>query len=105
MSHKVYNKLVRDKIPEIIKTDGAKPVTRILNDKEYLDALIEKLKEEIAEFIEDFSAEELADIQEVIYALGDAIGKTHRELEIIRTSKADKNGIFRDRIYLERVEA
>ena len=104
MKHKVYNKLVRDKIPEIIKEDGAKPVTRILNDKEYLDALVEKLKEELAEFVEDFSVEELADIQEVLYALSDAIGKTRKELEIIRISKADKNGIFKGRIYLERVE-
>ena len=101
---KVYNKLVRDKIPEIIKADGAKPVTRKLDDKQYLEALVEKLKEELAEFVEEFSAEELADIQEVVHALRDAIGKTYEELETIRTQKATKNGSFKDKIFLERVE-
>jgi predicted house-cleaning noncanonical NTP pyrophosphatase (MazG superfamily) len=103
--NKVYRKLVRDKIPEIIKADGGNPVTRILDDKEYLIALVEKLKEELAEFATEFSAEELADIQEVVYALGGAIGKTHEELEAIRLKKAATNGTFKDKIYLESVES
>jgi len=101
---RVYKKLVRDKIPEIIKADGGKPVTRILGDEEYLIALIEKLKEELAEFAAEFSAEELADIQEVVHALRDAIGKTYEELETIRTKKVAANGAFKDKIFLEAVK-
>lgn len=101
---KKYNKLVRDKIPDIIKADGSQPVTRILNDKEYLVALVEKLKEELTEFAAEFSAEELADIQEVVHALRDAIGKTQEELEAIRLKKAITNGAFKDKIFLEEVE-
>ena len=100
---KVYNKLVRDKIPEIIRANGGQPKTRILDDKEHLEALVAKLKEEMEEFTAEFEAEELADIQEVVHALRDAIGKTHKELEVIRLKKAAKNGAFKDKIFLEEV--
>lgn len=98
-----YKKLVRDKIPEIIKSSGAKPATRILDEKEYLEELVKKLKEEVAEFEEDHSIEELADIQEVLLALYEALGIKKDELEAVRSKKADKNGRFKKRIYLEGV--
>ena len=66
-----YNKLVRDKIPEIIEKNGAIAVTRTLTDEEYKVYLEKKLYEEVAEFHESKSIEELADILEVVYALGD----------------------------------
>lgn len=99
-----YKKLVRDNIPEIIQKTGGKPVTRILSEKEYLIELINKLKEEVAEFEEDHSVEELADIQEVIYALRDATCIHSSELEKTRQKKATKNGRFKKRIYLEDVK-
>jgi predicted house-cleaning noncanonical NTP pyrophosphatase (MazG superfamily) len=99
-----YKKLVRDNIPEIIMASGEKPITRILDKKEYLAELVKKIKEEVAEFEEDHSVEELADIQEVLIAIRDALGIKTDELEIMRLEKANKNGQFKKRIYLERVE-
>lgn len=98
-----YKKLVRDKIPEIIRSSGAEPVTRILDEKEYLNELVKKLKEEVAEFEEDHSIEELADIQEVLLALYEALGINPDELETIRDKKAAKNGAFKKRIFLDDV--
>lgn len=97
---KISNKLVRDKIPEIIKANGETPVTRILERPEYLEELIKKLQEECDEFREDRSLEELADIQEVILALADAIA-SREELEKAREAKAKERGAFSHRIYLE----
>lgn len=98
---KRYNKLVRDKIPEIMIADGAIPVTRVLDEKEYLLELIKKLKEETAEFEADHSLEELADISEVVRALATAIGETTETLETTRQQKALKRGGFEKRIFLE----
>lgn len=99
-----YKKLVRDKIPEIIRKNGGEPVARVLNEKEYLKELIKKLKEEVAEFEEEPSAEELADIKEVTIAIREALGIHAGELEDVRRKKARTNGRFKKRIYLEDVE-
>ncbi len=104
MGKKVYNKLVRDKVPEIIKAKGKRPVTRILNDKEYVEALIDKLCEEIGDFDEDRNAEEMADILEVLMALAKALGIDQASLKTIRDKKAISNGSFNKRIFLEKVE-
>jgi predicted house-cleaning noncanonical NTP pyrophosphatase (MazG superfamily) len=101
---KSYNKLVRDKVPDIIKADGKKFKTRILNDKEHLAELIKKLKEEAAEFEENPSIEELADIKEITIAIREALGINAGELEEMRRQKAASNGRFKNRIFLESVE-
>ncbi len=98
-----YKKLVRDKIPEIIRASGKEPVTRVLDDKEYLEELVKKLKEEVNEFTDDHSVEELADIKEVMIAIREALGIHAGELEDVRRTKADKNGRFKKQIYLENV--
>lgn len=100
---KKYKKLVRDNIPEIIRKNGEVPVTRILDDDAYLDELIRKLKEEVAEFEADRSIEELADIKEVLIAIREALGIRAGELEDTRRAKAVKNGRFKKRIYLDEV--
>lgn len=100
---KKYNKLVRDNIPEIIKKRGAKPITRVLDDKEYIDQLFDKLIEEIDEFDEDRNAEELADIFEVLSALGSALGIKGDQLKKARLKKATTRGTFKKRIFLEKV--
>ncbi len=101
---KIYNKLVRDKIPDIIKADGKNFKTRILDDKEHLAELIKKLKEEAAEFEENPSVEELADIKEITIAIREALGIQAGELEDIRRQKAASNGRFKNKIFLESAE-
>jgi predicted house-cleaning noncanonical NTP pyrophosphatase (MazG superfamily) len=101
---KIYNKLVRDRVPEIIRADGKEPKTRILDKQEYLEELIKKLGEELEEFNTDRNAEELADLQEVILALADAINITPQQLAKAVSQKTLKRGAFKKRIFLESVE-
>lgn len=97
---KVYNKLVRDRIPEIIKGSGAECKTIILSDEEYLKMIDKKLDEELCEYHKDESIEELADLLEVIYAAAAARGYTVDELETIRAEKKEKRGGFEKKILL-----
>lgn len=98
---KCYNKLVRDKIPEICRRNGDIPKTRILNDDtEYLDALIAKIEEEVAEVRDNPRLEELADTLEVIYAIGAVLNYTPEQIELARARKAEERGGFKDRVFL-----
>ena len=99
-----YNKLVRNRIPEIIENSGKSAYTHILNDDEYILELDRKLNEECAEYQADKSIEELADMLEVMYAIVDARGYSVAELEKIRKEKAEKRGGFKNRIFLEKVD-
>ena len=99
-----YNKLVRDRIPEIIEDSGKTAFSHILNDDEYILELDRKLNEECAEYQADKSIEELADMLEVMYAIVDARGYSVSELEKIRKEKAEKRGGFKNRIFLEKVD-
>lgn len=96
-----YNKLVRDKIPEYIKSKGEVPITHIANDKEYWEKLKEKLLEEIDEFQKDENAEEFADILEVLDAIADYKKFNREEIERMKARKAEERGKFKDRIILE----
>ncbi len=98
-----YHKLVRDRIPEIIEQDGKTCTCSILNDEDYLKLLDEKLNEELAEYQESKSMEELADLLEVIRAVASARGSSPEEVESIRKKKAEKRGGFEKRIMLEEV--
>lgn len=100
---KIYNKLVRDKIPEIIEEDGRTCKTRILSEDEYIIALEAKLNEEVAEYQADKNLEELTDVLEVLQAICVARGYSWEELETMRENKADKRGGFRNKIFLESV--
>ncbi len=99
-----YQKLVRDKIPQIIQAAGQQPITRLLNKHEYLQELIKKLGEEYEEFKADSNVEELADIQEVVLALAEALNITPEDLEKTRLDKLHKRGGFTQKIYLEGVK-
>ena len=101
---KVHNKLVRDKIPEIIEKDGKTCVTHILSDDEYIKALETKLNEEVAEYQADKNLEEMADLLEVLQSICVARGYSLDELEAMRKKKSDERGGFKDKIYLEYVE-
>ena len=97
---KTYIKLVRDRIPEIIEATGQSCVTRVLSDTEYIRMLDEKLNEELAEYQESKSTEELADLLEVIEATALARGCSWEELLSIKAQKRQKRGGFEDKILL-----
>ena len=97
---KVYNKLVRDRIPEIIEASGKKCVIETLSDEDYLKALDAKLDEELAEYHKDQNVEELADLLELIRACAADRGCSIDQLEQVRAEKADKRGRFEKKIYL-----
>lgn len=98
-----YNKLIRDKIPEIIKQDGKLPITHVAENEEYWQKLKEKLKEEVDEFLENSTEKELADILEVIYAICDFKKIDKEKLEITRKNKAEQRGGFKDKIILDEI--
>lgn len=101
---RVYNKLVRDNIPDIIRKNGEIPHTSILDDEEYLQELKTKLIEETNEFIESEEIVELADILEVVEFLARAKGSNLDEVLKLKENKASKNGAFEKKIFLEYVE-
>jgi predicted house-cleaning noncanonical NTP pyrophosphatase (MazG superfamily) len=96
-----YDKLVRDKIPEIIKSKGGLPITHIANDTEYWQKLKEKLQEEVSEFIEAQNIEEMADILEVVDAIFICKNFDERELKRVKEDKARERGKFNEKIILE----
>lgn len=99
----VYNKLVRDKIPQIIESGGSSCATEILPEDAYAQKLEEKLQEEMAEYLQSKEPEELADLLEVLQALVKARGLSWEELEEIRARKREKRGGFDKRILLKTV--
>lgn len=98
-----HNKLVRDKIPDIILNKGDECKTEILSDEDYIKMLDLKLAEELEEYQIDKSIEELADLLEVIYATASARGYSSMQLEKIRQDKRKKNGDFTKKILLREV--
>lgn len=103
MAEKQYDKLIRDGIPEIIRASGKECTCRVLSQKEYLARLDEKLQEELNEYLESGSLEELADLTEVIHAVVRARGYALEDLEHVRADKARKRGGFEKRLLLEKV--
>jgi predicted house-cleaning noncanonical NTP pyrophosphatase (MazG superfamily) len=98
-----YYKLVRDRIPEIIKSSGKSCTIQILSDDDFLCMIDAKLDEELAEYHKDQNIEELADLLEVIRAATIARGYTLDDLERVRAEKAAKRGSFEKRILLKEV--
>ena len=103
MKTKVYQKLVRDRIPEIIEADGKTCVTETLSDSRYLEMLDAKLAEELAEYQESKSLEELADLLEVMRVVVKARGWSWEQLEQVRQEKAARRGGFEKKILLKEV--
>lgn len=96
---KSYNKLVRDNIPDILTQKGIEFKVRVATEDEYKIELVKKLREELIEFEEDNSVEELADIIEVITALKNLT--EYKEVEKVRMNKAEEKGIFFKRYIAE----
>lgn len=100
----IYNKLVRDRIPDIIRSEGNIPHIRILGDAEYHQCLIDKIREELKEYEESGSVEELADFLEVFYSLIEHDGFGLSEIEACRQAKRERNGGFEMKLYLSSVD-
>ena len=96
----VFEKLVRDRIPEIMENAGERPVIRVLEEAEYLSCLQKKLTEEVEEYLESGALEELADILEVVSALAAAQGSSAEALHQAAQKKREARGGFSQRIYL-----
>ncbi|OTY12989.1 phosphoribosyl-ATP pyrophosphohydrolase [Bacillus mycoides] len=99
-----YNKLIRNKIPQIIKANGKTPTTRILPEDEYIKEICKKTGEELTEYIEAKTKpdklEELSDLLELINALAEQEGTTLAEINNIRKKKAKERGDFSNRVFL-----
>lgn len=100
----VYNKLVRDKIPEIIEGSGKTCETEILSDEEYLQMLDKKLDEELAEYHEGQNVEELADLLEVLLSVAKARGYSAEQLYHVRDEKQKARGGFDKKVLLKSVD-
>jgi predicted house-cleaning noncanonical NTP pyrophosphatase (MazG superfamily) len=92
------SKLVRDRIPEIIRRTGVEPQVRVVRGVEYREYLCRKLTEEVEEFLHSHDPEELADVLEVLLALADDLGIGRAELEARRSAKAEARGGFAEGI-------
>lgn len=96
-------KLVRDRIPEIIRAGGGDPVVTVLGDADYREALLEKLFEEAAELREASAAgvaEEIADVLEVLRAVAHVHGYEWWDIEKIAEVKRTERGAFLERLHL-----
>ncbi len=96
-----YNKLIRDNIPEHIRSKGIEPVIHTATDEEFWNKLKEKLQEEVREFLESENMEELADILEVIEAIENYKNFDPKEIQAIKEEKAATRGKFEKRIILD----
>lgn len=99
----IYNKLIRDNIPQIIKNSGDTPILRKLDDKEYFECLNLKLEEEMKEYLEDYSIEEFCDMLEVLGAIAKFKNFSPQQIAEVKAKKAECNGAFDERLFLEKV--
>ena len=103
MRVKVYNKLIRDKIPQIIAQSGKQAIIEEVSGKIYLELLNSKLGEELQEYLDSQSIEELADLVEVVYAILDDKNISIQEFEVIRKQKVMERGAFKEKLLLKEV--
>jgi predicted house-cleaning noncanonical NTP pyrophosphatase (MazG superfamily) len=101
--YRIYNKLVRDKIPELISANDQEGDFYILPEQDYENEVILKLQEESGEYLESKNPEELADILEVLMELCRIRNIPFSEIEAIRQKKLTERGGFSKRIFLVKV--
>ena len=100
---KPCHKLVRDRIPGIIEASGGTCICKVLSEEAYISMLDKKLNEELAEYQESKSLEELADLLEVMGAVVKARGYTWDQLTAVRKKRLEERGGFEKRILLVEV--
>jgi len=98
------SKIVRDKIPEIIMNSGKSPITEIVSVEAAIDGLEQKLNEELNEYLEDHSLEEMADLLEVMHGILYLKGISWEELESVRLKKREERGGFEQRVLLKDIQ-
>lgn len=99
---KIYDKLVRDRIPEIIENSGNHCEIEVVSDEVALEYLYKKLNEEVNELLEDKNLEEIADVMEVLFAIGKKYGYSEEDILNRRTDKRAKSGGFEGNIILKK---
>ena len=99
---KIYDKLVRDRIPEIIENSGNHCEVEIVSDEVALEYLYKKLNEEVEELLEDKNLEEIADVVEVLFAIGKKYGYSEEDILNRRAEKNAKSGGFDNNIVLKK---
>lgn len=99
----IYKKLIRDKIPEIIAAHGKKAIFEQVDEERFAKLLSDKLQEEMTEYKQSESVEELADIVEVVYAILENRGVSLSNFEKIRLKKVEERGAFKEKLFLEKV--
>ena len=99
---KVYDKLVRDRIPEIIESSGGKCKIEVVSDEVALEYLYKKLGEEVDELLSDKNLDEVADVMEVLFAIGKKYGYSEDEILGRRNEKRDSGGGFEDNLVLKK---
>ena len=99
---KIYDKLVRDRIPEIIENSGNHCEVEVVSDEVALEYLYKKLNEEVSELLEDKNLEEIADVIEVLFAIGKKYGYSENDILNRRKDKKSKSGGFEDNIILKK---
>ena len=96
-------KLVRDRIPDIIRKEGNVPLTRRAEAEEAKSLVIAKMYEEVGEFADEPSLEEAADVYHVFMAMIRVHGMTYDQVIKAAVEKANQKGRFHDLIVLEGV--
>ena len=99
---KIYDKLVRDRIPEIIEASGSKCEIEVVSDEVALEYLYKKLGEEVSELLKDRNLDEIADVMEVLFAIGKKYGYSEDEVLGRRSEKKDSRGGFEDNLILKK---
>jgi len=101
MNKVIYNKLVRDKIPDILEQKNKQFSFSVMSDEEYKEKLLEKLQEEVSEFLLDPCVEELADIQEVLSSITETMGFLDSDVQATRAKKLSSRGAFKEKYILD----
>lgn len=95
-----YNKLVRDNMPRLIKESGRDCSYRIMNDREYFDALLDKVIEEIEEYRTSGNEEEIADVYEVLDCLVQLKEYEPMHIDYLQLIRKEARGSYKDRVLL-----
>ncbi|RDY24298.1 phosphoribosyl-ATP pyrophosphohydrolase [Romboutsia maritimum] len=98
---KVYDKLVRDRIPEIIEASGNKCSVEVVGDDVALKYLYKKLDEEVGELLADRNLDEICDVMEVLFAIAGKYGYSDDEVLTMRCEKRCDRGGFENNIILK----